>query len=111
MANKDMGNLTLIVLSDSGSVPYLFQLLGSDEKQILYQCHITNDTTLSFNNINPGTYKVKLIADRNKNQKWDNGDLHFFLLPEQVYYYPDALNVKAFWDIEQTISIKPLLKY
>jgi hypothetical protein len=44
---------------------------------------------------------MRIIIDRNRNGVWDTGDYDKGLQPEEVYYYPGELVVRARWDIEQ----------
>ncbi|MBR6202258.1 MAG: hypothetical protein IKQ62_04565, partial [Bacteroidaceae bacterium] len=50
----------------------------------------------------PGTYYLRLFRDLNGNGVWDTGDYDHHLQPEPVYYYPEALTLKALWEINQT---------
>lgn len=52
--------------------------------------------------ITPGTYYLRLFYDLNGNEIWDTGDYDSHLQPEPVYYYPNALALKAQWEISQT---------
>ena len=51
--------------------------------------------------ITPSTYYLRLFRDLNGNGVWDTGDYDQQLQPEPVYYYPDALTLKAQWEITQ----------
>lgn len=51
--------------------------------------------------VKPGKYYLRLLIDRNGNGKWDEGDYDWARQPEDVYYYPGFLNVRARWDISQ----------
>ncbi len=51
--------------------------------------------------VKPGTYYVRLFIDRNGNGEWDTGDYEKGILPEETYYYPSKLNLRALWDVEQ----------
>ena len=48
------------------------------------------------------------IYDRNGNGRWDTGDYDKGLQPEEVYYFPQAIDVRTNWDIEQTWRVKEL---
>ena len=58
--------------------------------------------------LNPGRYYLRLFYDRNGNGRWDTGDYDKGLQPEEVYYFPQAIDVRANWDIEQTWRVKEL---
>lgn len=56
-------------------------------------------------NLLPAKYYARLVIDRNGNGKYDTGNYSQRLQPEEVYYYPGAVNLKRNWDIEQTWDI------
>ena len=49
--------------------------------------------------MDPGTYKLRVIKDANRNKRWDSGNFAKKILPEEIYYLPDDIIVKANWDI------------
>lgn len=52
--------------------------------------------------INPGTYYLRMFNDRNGNGKWNEGNYDENLQAEEVYYYPNPLQLKAMWDFDQS---------
>jgi len=65
-----------------------------------------------FEYLKPGDYYIRLFMDDNGNGKWDPGDLKTRRKPEEVYYYPKKLSLKANWEFEETWDYKlvPLLE-
>ena len=57
-------------------------------------------------------YFIRAFIDSNNNGKWDTGNLVKHIQPENVYYYPKKLNVKANWEFEETWDLygTPLLE-
>ena len=51
------------------------------------------DGTAEFYYIKGGKYYLRAFVDRNDNGKWDTGDYHADLQPEEVYY--DRKEVEA----------------
>lgn len=64
------------------------------------------DGRADFFFINPGKYYVRLFFDRNGNGSWDTGLYEDHRQAEEVYYYPQALDLKAQWDVEQDWSLR-----
>lgn len=60
---------------------------------------------ITFSNVVPGTYYVRLIADANANGKWDTGNYAAHLQPEDVYYYPKKLRLRKSWDMEENWDV------
>ena len=44
---------------------------------------------------------MRLYMDRNKNGKWDTGSYDSKLQPEECYYYPHTLDLRAFFEYQQ----------
>lgn len=95
---------TLIVNPDTVITPLVVQLLDTND-EILEEQPISTKKKVIFGYMEPGKYKLKLIYDRNKNQKWDTGNYLKGLQPEKVEYYPDEINVRANWELEISVEI------
>lgn len=54
-----------------------------------------------FYYVNPGTYYLRMFIDRNGNGVWDTGTYDEQQQPEDVYYYPGSLELRAMWDVNQ----------
>lgn len=65
----------------------------------------------SFVNVTPGTYFARLIVDANHNGVWDTGKYDEHLFPEQVYYFPKGVKLRANWDAVEDwdVSANPLV--
>jgi hypothetical protein len=48
-----------------------------------------------------GTYRARAIFDINNDGKWTTGDFEKHRQPEPVSYYPDEIEVKENWEINQ----------
>ena len=79
------------------------ELLGSSEK-LLRTVPVSNGT-FAFTNVSPGTYYLRLTIDSNGNGKWDTGNYKEHLQPEEVYYYPKKLRLRANWDLDEDWNI------
>jgi len=99
----DFGNLSLTI---TGNVTYpLIVQLTDDQGQIKRELYASEKQVLKFNNIDPTTYLIRVIFDSNNNQKWDTGSFLKKLQPERVVYYPESIEVRANWELEQTFTI------
>jgi hypothetical protein len=61
----------------------------------------SNKGRAEFYFVKPGHYYVRLFIDKNGNGIWDPGDFEHDITPEETYYYPTQLNLRALWDVEQ----------
>jgi hypothetical protein len=57
--------------------------------------------------IPPNTFTVRIIYDDDKDGKWTPGDFMKLKQSEEVYYYPEPIEVRMNWDAEQTIDLGP----
>lgn len=61
----------------------------------------TKNNSCAFYFITPGKYTLRLFIDRNRNGKWDTGSYENNLQPEEFYYYPHILDLRALFEYEQ----------
>ena len=54
-----------------------------------------------FYYMKPGDYYIRCFIDNNQNDKWDTGNYQEGKQPEEVFYFPKPLTVKAKWDLAQ----------
>ncbi len=94
---EDYGKLTIHINSryyGDNFVLYLYK--GADS---IYKKAIT-DSTVSLTLLQPGEYNMRIIADDNKNGKWDTGDLLKKRQPEMVFPYTTVMIIRAGWENE-----------
>ncbi len=101
---EDYGNLILNITSPGGNL--IIQLRDKNDKKLIREIMIRNDTSLHFDFLKPGDYIVKAIYDTNGNGKWDPGSLLEKKQPEAVSYFDKLLNIKANWDVEESWEIR-----
>ncbi len=90
---------------------YIVQLVNeqgivSQEKYSTISLSESNNKTIDFTEIIPGSYQLKIIYDDNENKKWDTGNLIFDKQPEHVFIYSKKIKVLPDWEIEEEILIK-----
>ncbi|MRI01446.1 hypothetical protein GH721_12960 [Kriegella sp. EG-1] len=103
-STADYGNLRLKIQTDSTSYPLVIQL--TDQQGALRQeIYAEKPKLLEFNNIEPSKYFLRVIFDKNSNKVWDTGDFLKKIQPERVSYYPDTLEIRANWELEETFII------
>ncbi|WP_422349355.1 Ig-like domain-containing protein [Flagellimonas sp.] len=99
----DYGNLRLNV---GGAVRYpMIAQLTDDRGNMLRELFAEQPKTFEFKNLDPGQYNIRVIFDDNGNGKWDTGSYLKKIQPERVSYYPDPIDVRANWELEQTFII------
>ncbi|MBP3773906.1 MAG: Ig-like domain-containing protein [Bacteroidaceae bacterium] len=84
----------------------IVQLLNSSSKVMATVRSVQGRGEFYF--VKPGIYYLRLFIDRNGNGVWDEGDYEKGIEPEETYYYPDKLQLKARWDYSQDWDIHAL---
>jgi len=78
---------------------YILELLDSNEN-VLQSKIIRDDGTYRFEYLDPATYSVRLIDDKDETGKWDTGNYLMREQPDPVYMFPEPLQVRENWDVE-----------
>lgn len=79
------------------------ELLDGQDKPIRHAKVV--DGQADFYYLNPGKYYARLVNDTNGNGVWDTGSYAEKRQPEMVYYYPQELELKANWELEQDWNV------
>jgi uncharacterized protein (DUF2141 family) len=99
----DYGNLRMTL---GGAVQYPLVLqLTNEQGEIQREIIAPESRIFEFSNLDPGNYVVRVIFDDNGNGKWDTGSFLKKLQPERISYYPDVIEVRANWELEQNFII------
>ncbi len=96
---------TLTTSLTSGQV--ILQILDSSDNPV-NQKLITSDGLYEFNNVLLGSYTLKLIYDKNKDEKWSTGNYLKHIQPERVLIYNNPLELKK--DAENEFYRKIIFK-
>ncbi|HRH66346.1 MAG TPA: Ig-like domain-containing protein [Bacteroidia bacterium] len=95
----DYGTVAVHYTGNPGAAPDILQLIDAKD-QVIREAVVEADSVLEFNYLLPGSYRLKSIADENRNGIWDTGNYLKKIQPEVVRYYPEAIMVRANWDVD-----------
>ncbi len=101
-ALSNYGNLNL-ELRNVKSYPVIVQL-ADDKGETKYEA-ILREPKVSFKLIEPFKYVVRFIYDENDNGVWDTGNYLEKKQSEEVLYFPERVDVRQNWDVEQAIDL------
>lgn len=101
---RQYGSLKLEVNYDNKD-QLIIQLLNNQDA-VIQEDIITTSQAILYPYLKDGKYKIKAIEDKNRNGKWDTGNLEKYLQPEKVFYVPKVIDIRANWDTEQIWEIK-----
>jgi hypothetical protein len=101
-ALKDYGDIYFNV---SGKVsPKAFVELLDASGKVIRKIPVRNNRA-SFYFLAAGKYGARLINDTNGNGIWDTGNYSEKLQPEEVFYYPQIIELKVMWKMEENWNI------
>ena len=100
----DYANIYLNI-NKKNSNNIIIELLKNNKvsKTIYSENGILSDT---LTELLPGNYKLRVIDDLDNNALWSTGNIEKKKLPENVYYYPEPIEIKANWDVDINWKIK-----
>ncbi len=101
----DLGNLRMNIVGADEDYPLLVQLTN-EKGEMQLEIYAEEPQVFEFNNIEPTKYLIRVIFDSNGNGKWDTGNYLKRVQPEKVSYYPNVIEVRANWEIDQTFIIQ-----
>ena len=92
---------------EGASPPYVLQLLNSKE-EVAYELIINEGNTFAFSLLEPGTYFLRIIEDKNGNGIWDPSNYVQRKLAERVFYYVGEgdsreLIIRGGWTLEDLV--------
>ena len=99
---EDYGNIFIQLIYED-SYEFILELL-KDNKVIRSYSKPIENLNYPFEILNPGKYFLRLIKDKNNNDRWDTGNYLKKIQPEEVIYYPFELELRANWDLNETFN-------
>ena len=95
---EDYGSLVVKVSGLPDSLSAVVQLLDKSGN-VTKESKTQDDGSAEFFWLNEGQYYLSAFIDLNGNGIWDTGDFHKGLQPEERFYLPKVIEIKANWDI------------
>jgi uncharacterized protein (DUF2141 family) len=62
--------------------------------------------SIDFTELVPSEYTIRVIRDKNQNNRWDGWDINFKTEPEKVLWFSTPIKVRANWDIKTELNPK-----
>jgi uncharacterized protein (DUF2141 family) len=98
---EETGTL-LIEVKPKTDQKFIVQILSQENKEIQ---SMTNQKKYTFKYLEPNTYKIRVIIDKNGNGKWDIGNIFLRQEPEPILYYLNAdkkyeFSIRANWEVD-----------
>ena len=100
---KDYGTLIMNYQIPDDGKAYVATLWYKDN--ILQEDILKSSKTITYQFLNPDTYRVSVFCDENGNGRWDPGDYRLKRQPEKMFAFPRNISIRAYWDSEETFLI------
>ena len=97
----------LVGIEPSDTADYLVQLLNKSDNPVATLKADANGRA-DFYYLKPADYYMRLIVDRNRNGVWDTGQYDGLVEPEEVFYFPRPIPLKAKFDMEQDWNFRAI---
>jgi hypothetical protein len=101
---KDYGTLIMNYQLPNDGKQYVATLWNKNN--ILQEDILSASKTITYTFLAPDAYQVSVFCDDNGNGRWDPGNYHKHLHPEKMYFFPNIINIRAFWDSEENFVIE-----
>ena len=105
--DEDYGKIQMHLPSKYYSRLYL--LMVTCDQDTIYLKPVT-DTLISLTRLKPAKYTFRIIVDKNRNGKWDTGDLFGKIQPEEVIPYTEAMTLRPGFENIVDFEQKPAEK-
>lgn len=102
---KDYGNLLINYSVADPSCQYIV-FLQNNKGNTIQQHIISAKQSVTYAHLDPGSYKIKVIKDRNNNGRWDTGDYGLKIQPEEIFFFDKPINIRGYWDIEEDFELR-----
>lgn len=97
--SDELGMLDFMIQTKKNTKDFLLELTSKSGK-IISTRYIGDGESVLFKNLLPGSYRIKIITDINRNGRWDNGNFEKRIFPENIIFYPDEITIRPGWDSE-----------
>lgn len=91
-----------------GETAYV-ELLNRSDKPVVKQA--VKDGRADFYFLRPGDYYMRLFIDRDGDEQWSTGDYDKQLQPEEVFYFPRPITLRALFEVEQAWDVRGVPRY
>ncbi|MFW6019269.1 MAG: Ig-like domain-containing protein [Bacteroidales bacterium] len=106
-SNENYGNIIFHLENTTPTTNYIIQLTDTEEN-VLREVQKKNPETIHFKNLTPQNYRIRIIEDRNNNGQWDTGIYLQGIQPEKSWFFHKNFNIRANWDIEESMDLKDI---
>lgn len=97
-SEEEFGSLVVKIAGLPDSTMAIVQLLDKQDG-VVKEARTQDDGSAEFYWLSEGKFYLRAFIDHNGNGIWDSGDFYKALQPEEMFYLPKVIEIKANWDI------------
>ena len=83
---------------------FIVQLM-TENLNVVQEDFIRFNKSITYNYLQAGKYRIRVIVDANNNKRWDSGDFLSRQQPEKIIYFEKTLDLAPNWKIEETFDV------
>ncbi len=99
---QNYGDIVLNIIVPDSNTNYLVQLLN-ERDEIIISTPVAQSRKVGYKNMFGTKYKVRIVYDENKNNRWDTGSVEEKTQPEKIWFWNKILTIRPNWEQEETI--------
>lgn len=100
-ASTQTANLTFKIIN-TRETKYIIQFLNKDY-QLKYEFQTNSDIEINKKYMDPDTYFIRIIQDKNGDGMWNSSDIKNRIQNEEIRFYDRTLELRANWDVNDVI--------
>jgi len=103
-SDEDFGEIKIVVTELDSTSNYILKLVTKSNREInRYIIRDQSNYSVDIPFMEPGDYKVEVIQDTNKNDRWDTGSYNNRRYPE-IIYTQNLEKLRANWTLEVEVT-------
>ena len=104
--SNNYGNITFTIEKVDSSQQYIVELIDEHKEKVFDRRILKNgERIVSYKDYPGGKYSLRIIYDRNRNGRWDPGDVYSKTQAEDIWYLGKTFTIRANWDQNETIDL------
>lgn len=103
-SKESLGTMKVSVQNKFDEGKYICELIGKGD-EVIRSRTLEQDTSLIFNRVPGGQYRLKITWDKNGNGYWDSGSLALKTKAEKIRIFT-LEELRDGWDLETSIDLK-----
>ncbi|MBT8401127.1 MAG: Ig-like domain-containing protein [Rhodothermia bacterium] len=107
---RDVGSVTGMLSGYPDSSEVVVQAISRSARLPEASVQTHGERSFELQGLRPGTYRLRIFRDDNRNDRWDPGQITPYIPAEPIFWTSDSLRVRARWETETgTIDVEEFI--